>query len=198
MANLHPSISAGKALMSSITTSRMLLRPFSLADAEDVQRLAGDKRIADTTVNIPHPYSLELARLWIGSHAQLSTDSKALTFALVLTSTKTLIGAISLLNPNEVHSRSDLGYWIGANYWGNGFCTEAVQSLVAHSNQILGFTRFTAQCMASNVASSRVMQKCGLVHEGTLKRHLLKNGIYQDIDIYGLNFPERITKVIVQ
>lgn len=191
MVNLNTSISAGKALNSSITTSRMLLRPFSLADAEDVQRLAGDKRIADTTVNIPHPYSLELARLWIGSHAQLSTDSKALTFALVLASTKTLIGAISLLNPNEVHSRSDLGYWIGANYWGNGFCTEAVQSLVAHSNQILGLTRFTAQCMVSNIGSARVLQKSGFLHEGTLKKHLIKNNKYVDLHLYGLNFSER-------
>jgi RimJ/RimL family protein N-acetyltransferase len=185
-------------LIPTVVTPRLLLRAFSLADAQEVQRLAGDKRIADTTVTIPHPYSLELARQWIGTHAQLATDAKALTFAMTSISTGGMVGAISLLNPRKLDSRTDLGYWVGVEHWRRGYCTEAMQALITCTHQVLGLTRFTAQCMASNVASSRVMQKCGLVHEGTLKRHLLKNGIYQDIDIYGLNFPERITKGIVQ
>jgi len=191
MTNLNSSVDAAKVLFPNISSSRILLRQFSLADAEDVQTLAGDKLIADTTVNIPHPYSLELARVWIDNHQKFASESKALTFALVLASTKTLVGAISLLNPNKVNSRSDIGYWIGVNHWGNGYCTEAVQALIAYSNQTLGLTRFTAQCMVSNIGSARVLQKSGFIHEGTLKKHLIKNGKYVDLHLYGINFSER-------
>lgn len=39
-----------------LETERLVLRPFTLADAPEVQRLAGERAIADTTLNIPHPY----------------------------------------------------------------------------------------------------------------------------------------------
>jgi hypothetical protein len=39
-----------------LATTRLILRPFILADARNVQRLAGEREVASTTLNIPHPY----------------------------------------------------------------------------------------------------------------------------------------------
>ncbi len=39
-----------------LTTARLVLRPLTVADAPDVQRLAGEREVASTTLNIPHPY----------------------------------------------------------------------------------------------------------------------------------------------
>ena len=48
-----------------IKTSRLLLRPFELDDAQIVQELAGDRAIADTTLHVPYPYKDGIAEEWI-------------------------------------------------------------------------------------------------------------------------------------
>jgi [ribosomal protein S5]-alanine N-acetyltransferase len=48
-----------------LETKRLILRPFENADAADVMRLAGDRAIADTTTNIPHPYREGMAEDWM-------------------------------------------------------------------------------------------------------------------------------------
>jgi ribosomal-protein-alanine N-acetyltransferase len=51
-----------------LETARSVLRPFILADAPDVQRLAGERDVASTTRNIPHPYANGMAEQWIRTH----------------------------------------------------------------------------------------------------------------------------------
>ena len=67
-----------------IETGRLLLRPFSLADCADVQRLAGDREIASTTVRIPHPYEDGMAAQWIGANQEKYDTGEQVNFAITL------------------------------------------------------------------------------------------------------------------
>ncbi len=69
---------------STIETKRLLLRSFELSDAKDVQRLAGDRAIADTTLNIPHPYEDGMAEEWISVHRLKFEAGELSNFAIVL------------------------------------------------------------------------------------------------------------------
>jgi RimJ/RimL family protein N-acetyltransferase len=160
-------------------------------DAPLVRALAGDARIADTTTTIPHPYPEGAAEAWIAGHAASYTQAREATFAIQHETTGQLIGAVSLLDIQLKHRRAELGYWTGASFWGCGYCTEAVQSLVHHAPEAFGVTRIVGRCFARNLASARVMTKAGLQPEGLLRKHIQKNGVYEDVMLFGLILPGR-------
>jgi len=64
-----------------LETARLRLRPFTLADAPLVEVMAGDRRVALPTLNIPHPYPAGLAAQWIGSHAMSAAEGRFYTWA---------------------------------------------------------------------------------------------------------------------
>lgn len=163
----------------SLKTERLLLRPFALSDAARVQRLAGDKRIADVTANIPHPYPDGLAETWISSHAGQWQAGGLASFAIALRESELLIGAVSLMNihagegvredegAREGAREGELGYWVGTQFWGKGYCTEACRRIVDYGQQDLGLRRIHAHHLSRNPASGRVLLKCGLLHVGS-------------------------------
>lgn len=95
-----------------LETDRLLLRPYVAADAADVQRLAGDRRIADTTANIPHPYPDGAAERWIAGLAPAFEEGSRVAFAVTLRGTGELAGTIDLHAVSREHARAELGYWI--------------------------------------------------------------------------------------
>jgi len=176
-----------------IETERLVLRSFTLADAPDVQRLAGDRDIASTTLNIPHPYEDGMAEQWIGKHQEKYEEGE-LVFAIVLRSDQSLIGAIGL-NVNQQHDNAELGYWIGKPYWNQGYCTEAAEAVVRYGFEVLGLNRIHASHLKRNPASGRVMQKIGMTNEGCLRQHVKKWRVFEDVEKYGLLKSDFVTRM---
>ncbi len=168
-----------------LKTERLLLRPYEAGDAADVQRLAGDRAIADTTLNIPHPYEDGMAEPWIAqTHEQFAAGERA-TFAAVLTGTDALVGAVSL-DVDKAANAAVLGYWVGQPYWNQGYATEAALRVVAWGFDALGLNRIHSSHFTRNPASGAVMRKIGLVHEGCAREAVLKWGRYEDLELYAL------------
>jgi len=168
-----------------LQTERLLLRPFALADAPDVQRLAGERAIADTTLNIPHPYENGMAEEWIGTHQAKFDAGELANFAVVLRATGELVGAIGLAIKRE-HDRAELGYWIGRPYWTQGYCTEAARALLAYGFTALNLHRIHATYLSRNPASGRVMEKIGMTREGFLRQHAKKWGTHEDLVAFAI------------
>jgi RimJ/RimL family protein N-acetyltransferase len=168
-----------------IETTRLILRPFTLADAPEVQRLAGDREIAATTLHVPHPYEDGMAEQWIGTHQERYERGEAVNFAIVLRATSGLVGAMSL-QINQQHSHAELGYWIGKPFWNQGYCTEAARVVVQYGFVVLGLHRIYATYLTRNPASGRVMQKIGMTYEGCLQQHIKKWGVFEDLEFYGI------------
>jgi [ribosomal protein S5]-alanine N-acetyltransferase len=169
----------------SLKTKRLILRPFTLMDAPSVQKLAGEIEIASTTLNIPHPYENGVAEAWIQTHQERFEKQESVDFAIVLHESGGLIGAIGLVI-SVVHSRAEMGYWIGKPFWGRGYCTEAAKAVIDYGFAKLKLHRIYAFHFSRNPASGRVLQKVGMRMEGHLRQHVLKWGAFEDLEHYGI------------
>ena len=168
-----------------LETDRLILRPFRLADATEVQRLAGDRAIADTTLNIPHPYKDGMAEEWISKHQDAFDKEQGATFAITRKPDGVLVGAISLMGMTKGH-QAELGYWVGKPYWNQGYCTEAGQALLRYAFAELILVRVHSCHITRNPASGRVMQKLGMRHEGCRRQHVRKWDKAEDLELYGV------------
>ena len=168
-----------------IETERLLLRPFELSDGPIVKELAGDKAIADTTLNIPNPYENGMAEEWITTHQTKFEAGELVNCAIVLKSTQKLIGAIGL-TIDKRFNRTELGYWVAKEYWNQGYCTEAAEAMLECSFHKLELHKVTATHLTRNPTSGRVMEKIGMKKEGILREHVIKWDKYEDVVIYGI------------
>jgi RimJ/RimL family protein N-acetyltransferase len=135
-----------------LETRRLVLRAPRLDDAKQVAVLANERRIAENTAGIPHPYRVDDAKQWI-SAAILQSG------AFVITIGGEVIGACGL-------EGAQLGYWIGLPFWGCGYATEAARGVIDHAFGDLGHMVLTASARISNPASRRVLEKCGFEWTG--------------------------------
>ena len=169
-----------------LQTARLILRPFELTDAPEVQKLAGAREIASMTLVIPHPYEDGMAEEWIGTHQEKFEQGQLVIFAIVEKETTRLCGAIGL-SINSQNSHAEIGYWIGVPYWGQGYCTEAAKATIAYGFERLGLHRIIHSFhYIRNPASGRVMQKAGMIYEGCRRQHIQKWGKFEDLAMYGI------------
>ena len=172
-----------------LTTERLILRPFVDDDAFDVERLAGMREIADTTLNIPHPYPHGGAAEWIRIQAPAWSDGTCATFAVVGRKTGALVGAMSLMIKRE-HRRAELGYWIALDCWNLGYATEASQRVIDFGFELLGLHRIEARHFMRNPASGRVMKKLGMQQEGVERDWAIKWNRFESLVVYSILEPE--------
>lgn len=156
-----------------------------MSDAAEVTRLAGDRAIAATTLNIPHPYDDGVAQKWIEAHEAALEAGESVTFAITDRTTSGLFGAIGLHLKTD-QSRAELGYWIGKPYWRRGYATEAGGAVLQYGFEQLELNRIHARCFAGNPSSGRVLEKLGMQREGTMRQHVQKWGVFDDVVVYGV------------
>lgn len=169
-----------------LRTNRLVLGRFLPEDAPDLQRLAGDRAIADTTLSIPHPYTLDHALAWIGTQRREAVRRRSTNFAVRLPSGGPLIGSVGLRDIDPEHLQAELGFWIGREWWGQGYATEAAREVVRFGFEELGLNRIYAHHMARNPAAGQVLRRIGMQQEGRLRERVRKWGVYEDVVMYAI------------
>ncbi len=172
-----------------LETERLVLRPYSLADARRIQEMCGDEAVASTTLALPHPYPDGAAEQWISTHAESFRQGSEVTLAVTLGPGGLVVGSVALFLKPE-HRRGELGYLIAKEHWNHGYCTEAARALVGFGFRVLDLNRIQATHFPRNPASGRVMQKLGMAREGLLREYVSSRGVFEDLVMYSILRPE--------
>jgi RimJ/RimL family protein N-acetyltransferase len=135
-----------------LETERMTLRAPRQDDAEAIAILANDLRIAVNTSRIPRPYGVEDAEEFVAG-----VNRRAGEACFVVVQAGRPVG-ICGIDPRP--DGAELGFWLGAPYWGAGFATEAVRAVIDHAFGDLDHETLAAGARVSNPASRRVLEKC--------------------------------------
>ena len=135
-------------------TERLILRAPHMDDAPAVAALINDRRIAENTSRVPHPYTLADAEAFI-AFVQGGGERSF----LVTLPDDTIVGGAGIARLRG--DVPEIGYWFGVPHWGRGYATEAARAVLDHAFMALGYELLHAGARVSNPASRRVLEKCG-------------------------------------
>ena len=174
-----------------LETKRLTLRAPTLKDAKAVAVLANDRRIAENSARIPHPYKLADAENFIAGANKADGET-----VFLIVRNGTIMGAcgVAVADPNA----PELGYWLGVPHWGQGFATEALHAVIDFAFNEFEHSALHAGARVTNPASRRVLEKCGFQWTGVglyrinaikssapIDRFRLERGIWQAIKGWG-------------
>ena len=169
-----------------LETERLILRPIEESDAPALFPLINDADVAAGMLTIPHPYPEDAYVPWIRKSREAMERREMYEMAIVLKETGLPVGACTFSNISWVHMNAELGYWLGKEYWGRGYTTEAVRSMLAFGFEELGLERTYACCFTDNAASARVLEKAGFKYEGCARHEYRKDDKFMDMLRYGI------------
>lgn len=161
----------------------MNLRPWTLADAENLAKYANNPNVARFLTNaFPHPYTIENAKSFIEMVANQNPTS---LFAIDVDGEA--VGSIGLHAQSDIMCKNmELGYFLGEPFWGKGIITEAVKQIVEYGFQHFDITRIYARPYGNNLASQKVLEKAGFTLEARIEKNIYKNGEFLDELIYAI------------
>ncbi|HEM3472318.1 TPA: GNAT family N-acetyltransferase [Streptococcus suis] len=151
-----------------LETTRLLLRPWSETDAEDLFAEARHPEVGPAA-GWPVHQSVEESQEIIKT-----VLSQPETYALVLKETGQVIGSIGLMIGKQSgldlpDSEAELGYWLGQSFWGKGLIPEASQVLLDYGFAQLSLDKIWCCAFVENSKSMRVQKKLGFVYQYLLE-----------------------------
>ena len=161
-----------------IKTKNLLLRPWREADAKCLYHFAKNPNIGPIAGWPPHESvedSLNIIK---------TVFSKKETYAVIKDDIP--IGCVGLLfHPDTNHwwgdDSAELGYWIGEEYWGRGFATEASKPLIEIAFEKYNVKQLYASFRVDNPASGRVLEKLGFKYYAKLTNTNYNNETFEEI-----------------
>ncbi|MFJ7746457.1 GNAT family N-acetyltransferase [Peribacillus sp. NPDC097295] len=165
---------------SHMESERIILRPVSLDDAEDMYEYTSDEET--TRFLYDQHKDLNQTRNFIANYFLEEPIGK---YAIVLKENNKMIGAIEF----RVHESSkcgELGYTLNRNFWGKGYMTEAGKSIMELAFHVLDLERVFAECDVINGASGKVLDRLGMKCEGIHRKSHMTKGTLLDSAYYSI------------
>jgi [ribosomal protein S5]-alanine N-acetyltransferase len=173
--------------MKIVVNNQIHLSEFRPRDRCAIVALLNDRDIYERTFRIPFPYTDADAEAFLARVAKATDQHGQPAHFAIRTGDDALIGGCGL-NDFEIGKshRAEVGYWLAKPFWGRGIMTAVVQRVCEHAFEKFDLVKIIAHVVTHNPASARVLEKCGFVQEGLLRKHFLKDGQFIDVKLFAL------------
>lgn len=153
-----------------LETERLILRKFKIEDAQNMfENWASDEMVTRFITWPPHD-SVNVTKAIIEEWVKNYQNLDFYQWAIELKEIGEPIGSISVVSINENVEALEIGYCIGRDWWHQGYMSEAFSCIIDFLFNEVGANRICAKHDTDNPNSGRVMLKCGLIYEGTLRQ----------------------------
>ena len=176
---------ATKIKLTDLSTERLLLRKMEPRDAEDMFDYASRPEVTRFLLWREHP-DLLYTRRYISYVIGWYRAGDFFDYAVVHRDSGHMIGTCGFARLDMKNRTGEIGYVINPRYCGRGYATEAARAVIAMGFSELELLRIEARYMENNLASARVMQKCGMTFEGILHSAMRIKDKQENIGIYAI------------
>lgn len=159
------------------------LRPWNINDLDSLVKNANNPNIAKfMTDGFPHPYTKEKGIAFI----EMATKDNPIHIFAIDVDGKA-VGGIGIHPQHDIMKKNaELGYWLGEEYWGKGIVSNAIKQMIDFAFRTYDINRVFARPFGTNMASQKVLEKCGFKLEARFEKVILKNGEYLDELVYAI------------
>ena len=133
---------------------------------DSLVKLLNNKNVEKWLLQVPFPYTYDDADFWLNKCIDEVGEGDIFPYAIE--SDGVHVGGIGLHKKYE-HS-AEVGYWIGEEYWNKGFATKALEKILDKAFNEYKFVRVYAHTFEGNIASEKLLLRCGFEYEGLLKK----------------------------
>jgi RimJ/RimL family protein N-acetyltransferase len=163
-----------------LETERLTLRRPTLADVKAIARLANDRRIAENTRRLPHPYSQDHAVEFVRATAADRCET-----VFLIENNHAPIGMVGI-DRRELDA-PELGYWLGVDHWGQGFGTEAARAVIDFFFEEFESDHLISGARVANPSSRNILEKCGFQWSGVELHRFEALGSSTPVDCFRLS-----------
>jgi ribosomal-protein-alanine N-acetyltransferase len=172
-----------KVLITELHTERLHLRKMKVSDSSNLFKIWSDPDVTKF-MNVSCFTNENQAKEMINLLDDLSRDSKAIRFSIIKKESNEIIGSCGYNSLDFENEKAEIGYDIAKSFWGRGYASEAISSLLDYGFSSLKLNRIEAKADPGNVNSIKLLQKLNFTFEGTLRQYEKIEGKFNDLNIY--------------
>lgn len=168
-----------------IETERLILRKLTMRDAADLYRYCQDREVSRHVLWEAHA-SIWETRAYLRYILYQYRNGQPGSWGIVLRETGRVVGTIGYMSYSPDNATVEVGYSLSREHWDKGLMTEALCAVIGETFRALHLHRIEAMHFTDNPASGRVMEKCGMHHEGRLRERICCKGVFRDVEMWGI------------
>ncbi|KGR77086.1 GNAT family N-acetyltransferase [Ureibacillus sinduriensis] len=168
-----------------LKTERLILRKITETDASSIYTYLSDPEVMKYYGLEPFQ-SVQDALAEISWYESIFKEQTGIRWGISLKDSDRIIGSCGFLNTVSSHYRTDIGFEVSKEYWGQGIGSEAIMAIIHYAFEHMNIQRIQALIEPPNIASQKMVEKAGFLREGLLRKYEYACGKFDDLYMYGL------------